>query len=64
LGSEFAVKFRINTFTAVVNIEALAAFLTKPLLIFLTGGNGITFRMIAALHLSSPLISKDTKLVP
>jgi len=50
LSSEFAVEFRIHTFTAIVDIQALAACLTEPCLMFLAGSNGLLVRMISTLH--------------
>lgn len=54
LGSELAVKFWINAFTAVIDIEALTTLLTEPCSMFLANRNRFSIRMISALHLFIP----------
>jgi len=50
---EFAIKFWIHAFAAMIDVKALTAPLTKPCLKLLTGSNGFTIRMVSAPHFSS-----------
>ena len=52
LGPELTVELGIEAFTAVIDIEALAALPAKTRLVFLTDRNGLPVRMVAAfLHI-------------
>lgn len=51
LGPEFTVELRTEAFTAVFDIQTLAALFAKTGFVLLTDGNGFTVRMISTLHL-------------
>ncbi len=52
-GSEFAVEFGVEALTTLFDVKTLTALLTKACLVFLTDGNGLSVRMLSALHRSS-----------
>jgi len=50
LGSEFTVELWIQAFTAMINVEALTAFLAETHFMFLTDPDCLPVRMVSALH--------------
>jgi hypothetical protein len=56
MGSEFTVELWVYTFTTMINVKALAAFLTEPCFMFLTNSDGLPVRMISAFHFIIPHI--------
>lgn len=50
LAPELAVEFRIDTFTTVIDVQALTAFLTEPGFMFVADANCLPVRVISAFH--------------
>jgi len=50
LRSKLAIELRIDAFTAMIDIQALATLLTESGLMFVADPNGLPVRMISALH--------------
>jgi hypothetical protein len=51
LGSVFAVGLRVNTFTAVIDVETLAAFQAETGFVFPADRNRLAIRVSSTLHL-------------
>jgi hypothetical protein len=50
LSSELTIELRIDAFTAMINIQALATFLTESGFMFVADPHGPPVRMISAFH--------------
>jgi len=57
MGSELAVESRIRALAAVIDVQALAAFSTKPCFMFLTDRKRFPIWMVFAVH-SCRLLNK------
>jgi len=59
LASELAVKLWIKALTAVIEVEALTALVTKRRFMLLANGDGFPVWVVLTLHGSSPSIHRN-----